>query len=115
MTKKKELTINVMFSFKKIVFEALLICTEQGLALREHRDHGALAFDDDDDDMKKVHQENFVAIINTVAKFDTIIKNQIEQGSRNAKRLSWNIRNDIISCLGEFVEDCIKEHISELT
>ena len=27
--------------------------------------------------------------------------------------LSWNIQNDIISCLAEFVGDRVKEHISE--
>ena len=29
--------------------------------------------------------------------------------------LSWNIQNDIISCLAEFVRDRRKEHISEST
>ena len=29
--------------------------------------------------------------------------------------LSWNIRNDFISCLEEFVQDRIKKHISEST
>lgn len=96
-----------------MIFEALLICAEQGLALREHRDHGIPVFNDDDYDMKKFHQDNFMAFTKIFAKFDTIIKNHIEQGSCDAKMLSWNIRNDAISYLREFVEDCTKEHISE--
>ena len=91
------------------------MCAEQGLALRWHRDHGKSASDGDDDNMKKVHQGNSLEIINTFAKFDTILKDHIKQGSRNAKMLSWSIENYIISCLTEFVRDHIKENISELT
>ena len=87
----------------KMIIEALILCAEQGLALRGHRDH-----------MKEVHHENFLAIVNTFAKSDTIIKDQCTYNC-NAKVLSWNIRNDIISCGAEFVEDCIKEHVSEKT
>ena len=65
--------------------------------------------------MKKVHQKNLLVIVNKFAQFDTIIKDQWTY-NYNAKMLSWNIQNDIISCLAEmFVEDDIKEHISEST
>ena len=43
-----------------------------------------------------------MAIINTFAKFDAILKDHIKQGSRNGKMLSWNIHR-------------IKENISEST
>ena len=87
----------------KMIIEALILCAEQGLALRGNRDH-----------MKKVYQQNVLAIVNTFAKFDTIIKDQCSY-NHNAKMSSWNVRNDIISCLAKFVENCIKEHISEST
>ena len=96
----------------KRVIEAVILCAEQGLALQGHRDYGKPASDDDDDNMKKAHQ-SFLAIVNTFAKFDTILKDHIEQGSRDAKILSWNIQNDIINCLAEFVRDHIKDHTSE--
>ena len=64
--------------------------------------------------MKKVHQKNLLVIVNKFAQFDTIIKDQWIY-NYNAKMLSWDIQNDIISCLAEFVEDGIKEHISEST
>ena len=56
-----------------------------------------------------------MAIIDTFAKFDTFLKDHVEQGYRNAKMLSWNIKNDIISCLAKFARDRLKEHISEST
>ena len=98
-----------------MIIEAVILYAEQGLALRGNRDHGKPASDGDEDNMKKVYQGNFLAIVYTFAKFDTILKDHIEQGSRNAKMLSWNIQNDIISCLAEFARDCIKEHISKST
>ena len=64
--------------------------------------------------MKNVHQKNLLVIVNKFAQFDTIIKDQWTY-NYNAKMLSWNIQNDIISCLAEFVENGIKEYISEST
>ena len=113
--KKRESNYERNVHILKMLIEAVILCAEQGLASRGHRDHGKPASDDDDDNMKKVYQGNFLAIVNTFAKFDTILKDHIEQGSRNAKMLSWNIQNDIISCLAEFVRDRIKEHISKST
>ena len=79
-----------------------------------HRDHGKPASDNDDDNMRKVHQ-NFLAIVHTVAKIDTILKGHTEQGSCHAKMVSWSIQNDFISCLREFVKDRIKQNISRST
>ena len=95
-----------------MIIEAVILCAQQGLTLRRHRDHEKPASDDDDDNMMKVHQGNFLAIIYTFAKFDTILKVQV---SRNEKTLSWNIQNGIISCLVDFVRGRIKEYISEST
>ena len=97
----------------KIIIEPVILCAEQVLPLRWERDHGKPASDGDDDDMNKVYQGNFLAVISTFAKFNTVLKDHPKQGSSNAKMLSWNIQNDIISCLTEFVRDHVKEHISE--
>ena len=113
--KKRESNYERNVHILKMIIEAVILFAKQGLALRVHRDHGKPASDDDDESMKKVYQGNFLAIVNTFAKFDTILKDHIEQGSRNAKMLSWNIQNDIISCSAEFVRDRIKEHISKST
>ena len=86
----------------KMIIEAAILCVEQEFTLRGHRDHAKSASDDDCDNMKKVHQGNFLAIVNTFAKFDTILKESIEQGFRNAEFLSWDIQNDIISCKGAY-------------
>ena len=53
--------------------EAVILRVEQGLALQGHRDHGKPESYDDDGNLKKVHQGNFLAIINTFPKFDTIL------------------------------------------
>ena len=65
--------------------------------------------------MNKVYQGNFLAFISTLAEFNTTLKDHPKQGSSNANMLSWNIQNDIISSLTEFVRDHVKEHISEST
>ena len=106
--KKRESNYQRNVHILRMIIEAVILCAEQGLALRGHRDHGKPASDDDDDNMKKFHHRNFLAIGDTFAKFDTILKDHIKQGSRNAKILSWNVQNDIISCLAEFVRDRIK-------
>ena len=99
----------------KMKNEAVILRVEQGLALQGCRDHGKPASYDDDGSLKKVHRGNFLAIINTFAKLDTILKNHMEQGSPNAKMLSWNILKDVVSCLEESVRDRLKGDISEST
>ena len=79
-----------------------------------HRDLGKHKSDSDDDNMKESHKESFLTIIETLAKFDIIIKDQCIYNYK-AKLLPWNIWNDFISCLAEFVEGHLKEHISEST
>ena len=60
------------------MIEAVMLCAEQGLAWLGQKDHGKPASDDDDDNMEKVHQGNFLAIVNKCTKFDTILKVHIE-------------------------------------
>ena len=70
--KKRESNYERNVHILKMIIEAVILYVEQGLALRGHRDHGKPVSDDDDDNMKKVYQGNFLAIVNTFAKFDTI-------------------------------------------
>ena len=42
-----------------MIIEAVILCAEQGLTLRGHRDHGKPPSDDADYNMMKVHQGNF--------------------------------------------------------
>ena len=75
--KKRESNYERNAHILKMVIEAVILCAEQVLTLRGHRDHGKPASDDDDDNMKKVYQGNFLAIVNKFAKFDTILKDHI--------------------------------------
>ena len=99
----------------KTIIEAAILCVEQEFTLRGHRDHAKSASDDDCHNMKKVHQGNFLAIVNTFAKFDTILKENIEQGFRNAEFLSWDIQNDIISCKGAYFRINVLCNTDEVT
>lgn len=93
--------------FLKMIIEVLIVCAAQELELRGHRDHEKHTSDEDGDNMKKVDLENLSTVINTFAKFDTIIKDQCIY-IYNAKMLSQNIQNNIISCFAEIVEDGLK-------
>lgn len=55
-----------------------------------HNDLGKYTSDNDDDNMKNFHQESFLTIIETFAKFDIIIKDQCIYNYK-AKMLLWNI------------------------
>ena len=59
----------------------------------EHRNHGKPASDKSDKDsasMKNVHQENFLAIIITCPKINTVSKDHMEHGSLTVEMASWN-------------------------
>ena len=73
----------------KMGMEALILRAEQGLAQR-YLIFGKLSSDNDDDNMKKFHHQNFLTIIETFAKFDIIIKDQCIYNYK-AKMLLWNI------------------------
>ena len=55
-----------------------------------HNDLGKYTSDNDDDNMKNFHQESFLTIIETFAKFDTTIKDQCLY-NYETKMLPWNI------------------------
>ena len=54
---------------------------------------------------------NFLAIINLFSTFDDALKVHLENSTKNAKMVSWQIQNDIIKCLSESVWSKIKNEI----
>ena len=52
-----------------------------------------------------------MAKLQVLAKNDKILKKHLEEGSKNAKIITWKVQNDIISCTAQFVRGNIAELI----
>lgn len=64
----------------KRIIEAVLVCAQQGIALRVHRDHtNVVNEDNDDDDNISRNRGNFLAILEKFAKIDPILKEHLSQ------------------------------------
>ena len=90
------------------------MCAEQGIALRGHRgkDYSNGAGNNFDTE-RTMQRDNFLAIINAFATLDAVLMEHLEKGAKNAKTVSWQIQNDIIECLSEFVRSTIKDEIPD--
>ena len=76
----------------KLITEAVLLCSEQGITFRGHREQSNYS---ESYHKKRVNRGSFIAIINTFTKLDLIWKDHLENGAKNAKITSWKIQNDI--------------------
>ena len=76
----------------KLIIEAVLLCSEQGITFRGHREQSNYS---ESYHKKRVNRGSFIAIINTFTKLDLIWKDHLENGAKNAKITSWKIQNDI--------------------
>ena len=78
----------------KRIIRAVLLCAEQGLALRGRYDH----YQPDDEPCERSwNRGNFIAILYAFADMDPILKEHLDHGARNAKMISWKIQNEIIA------------------
>lgn len=92
----------------KRIIEAVVLCAEQGLPLRGHRDHH-LASDDNENFEKASNRGNFIAILEAFAKHDPILLNHMRIGQKSAKMLSWKIQNDVTACVAKFVRERLRD------
>ena len=99
----------------KIIIRAVLLCTEQQIALRGHREQDSSNDARKNSDTERAIQRgNFLAIIiNAFATLDAVLMETLEKGPKNAKMVSWPIQNDIIECLSEFLQSKIKDEIPD--
>ena len=88
------------------IIEAVLLCGEQGIPLRGHREKDINYIDESR--QRPPNQGNFIAIIKAFAKHDEILRNHFLAGPRSAQYLSPQIQNDIIGSISEFVRDRIR-------
>ena len=81
------------------------MCAEQGIALRGHRQQGSSNNIGKKSDTERTMQRgNFPT--NAFAALDPVL---MEHLVINAKMVSWQVQNDIIECLSEFVWSKIKD------
>ena len=80
--------------------QAVVLCAQQGLALRGHREVES----EDNEDSK---DGNFQAILKSFAEFDPLLKDHLQHGPKNSQMKSWKIQNEIINCK----VDCVRKEI----
>ena len=81
MESKYERNSNII----KVIVRAILLCVEQGIALRGHRE------EDSSNDIER----NFLAIIHIFAWLDAVLMEHLKEGAKTAKMVSWQIQNGI--------------------
>ena len=84
------------FSILKSIVKAIIFCGKQNVPLRGHRDDGTST---------TVNKGNFLALLHLTAEIDTVLKDHLEQGKRNAKCTSKQHKNEIISIIADFIPE----------
>ena len=98
----------------KIIIQAVLLCVEQGIALRGHRElDSSNDAGKNSDTERKMQRGNFLANINAFATLDAVLMEHFEKGAKSVKMVSRQIQNDIVEYLSEFVRSKIKDEIPE--
>ena len=83
----------------RTIFESILLCGRQGLALRGHRDDGTAD--------PFTNRGNFLAILNHTAKHDQILRAHLQNGKRNQQYTSKTLQNEVIGVTG----NCLREKL----
>lgn len=79
--------------YLKTVAEILLLCSQQEIALRGHRESPT-----------SVDRGNFLEILKLVANHDQIIHHRLTDGPRNATYTSAEIQNELLNVMGGMVQ-----------
>ena len=93
------------------LFEAVVLCGKQGIALRGHREKENQNLDESG--QPSPNRGNFIAIVKAFAKQNDILRNHFFKGQRNAQYISPRIQNEIIGAIAEFVREKIREVLKE--
>lgn len=82
------------------IIETIIFCGRQGIALRAHRDHGDLNLKSNPTE----NEGNFRALLRFRASSgDVVLRNHLENGSKNAMYLSPKIQNEIIGACNDIL------------
>ena len=89
-------------TYLKTIAEIILLCARQDLALRGHRES-----------IESSNRGNFLEILELVADHDTVVKDKLKIGPRNAVYTSPNIQNSLINILGDMVRNVVCSGVEE--
>lgn len=81
------------------VVEVVLLCGRQDIPLRGHRD------DNSDSCSDVSNKGNFLAILESKAKSDPILRDHLDNGKRNARCTSKTIQNELIDIIGGLIRE----------
>lgn len=90
--------------YVKTLAESILLCAQQGIALRGHGDNM--------DDSSK-NAGNFKAIVKLLSKHDETVRKRLEEGPRNATFLGHAIQNELLAVMARMVMEKIQAEIHE--
>ena len=101
------------FYILKVVIQAVLLCSEQGLPLRTHRDYGEFDVTRDKGTDEKTRRGNFYAVLNSFAMLNPTFTNHLKHGTKNSKMMLWKIKIEVIGCLATFRHSGIKSEMPD--
>ena len=90
--------------YVKSLAEVVLLCAQQGLALRGHGDSM-------DDPCK--NPGNFKVLVNHVSKHDDVVQKRLSDGPRNATFLGHAIQNELIEVMAGKVTEKIRGELNQ--
>lgn len=84
----------------KTLCEILLLCSNQGIAFRGHRE-----------DEASKNKGNFIEILQLVANHDEVVRNRLSILPKNAMYTSAQIQNELLDIMAEMVRDSITSEV----
>lgn len=95
------------------IIKTIILCGQQNIALRGHRDSGPLCFKDSDDTASPVNEGNFRALLKfRIDAGDVMLKQHLESSS-NATYISKRIQNEIIDLCKEEIQETIINNVKK--
>lgn len=88
----------------KSVTKAIILCGKQAIPLRGHKD---------DSTSTDSNKGNFLAVLNLMAEGDSVLKEHLDYGKKNAKYTSKTVQNELIVIIGNYIRSQIAKSLSE--
>lgn len=79
------------------IVDTILLCGRQDISLRGHRDDCTAEL--------MSNRGNFIAILETKAKSDDVLRSHLETGNRNQRYTSKTIQNDVIDIIADVMRE----------
>ena len=89
-------TISNNCHYLKTILEVLLVCSQQEIALRGHRES-----------VNSLNRGNFLEIFKLVASHDEVVSERLTYGPKNALYTCPSIQNDLLKLMGKMVQSIV--------